>query len=109
MLPGPLWFCSSSASFAETENRHLDDCQRVQVAHSVWCALDIPLLGCELCKQAVVLIELFGSLVEIPLVRVFSVKSLTRIKLLIASMSCRGCLCLAHLGLWSVGGSFLEV
>lgn len=47
--------------------------------------------------------ELFGSLTEILLVRVFSVKSLTRIKLLTASMSCRGCLCMAHLGLFGEG------
>lgn len=51
------------------------------------------------------LIELFGSPAEIPLVRVFSVKSLTRIKLLTASMrlSLHGTLGTL------VGGSFREV
>lgn len=53
--------------------------------------------------------ELFGSLAEIPLVRVFSVKSLTRIKLLTASMSCMQRLSLHGTLGTLVGGSFVEV
>lgn len=60
---------------------------------------DIPLLGWELWNQTAVLRDLSGSLIWIIMVRACSWNSLTRIKLLIPSVRCRGSLRIGTLGL----------